>query len=116
MNARQLKQLKRELPVAVALTVLLIGVAIAAPSFFAGGNLRDLALNNAPVLLVAVGMTLVILVGEIDISVGSQFAVCSVAAGMLAKAGVPTALLPLVVLALGGAMGALNGVLVGLVG
>jgi rhamnose transport system permease protein len=34
-------------------------------------------------------MTLVILVGEIDISVGSQFAVCSVAAGLLAKAGVP---------------------------
>ena len=64
---------------------------VAAPSFFAAGNLRDLALNNAPVLLVALGMTLVILVGEIDISVGSQFAVCSVAAGVLAKAGVPIA-------------------------
>ena len=45
-------------------------VAVAAPSFFSAANLRDLALNNAPVLLVAVGMTLVILVGEIDISVG----------------------------------------------
>src|SRR5215216_7181707 len=64
-------------------------------------------------LLVAVGMTLVILVGEIDISVGSQFAVCSVAAGWLAKEGVPVALLLPSVLLLGALMGAVNGALVG---
>ena len=34
-------------------------------------------------------MTLVILTGEIDISVGSVFAICGVAAGLLAKAGLP---------------------------
>ena len=38
-----------------------------------------------PVLVVAIGMTLVILTGEIDISVGSQFAVCSVVAGVAGK-------------------------------
>ncbi len=58
-------------------------------------------------------MTLVILVGEIDISVGSQFAVCSVAAGLLAKAGVPVLLLLPCVVVIGAMMGALNGVLVG---
>ena len=84
---------KRELSAALAYVLLLAVVGVAAPTFFGAGNLRDLALNNAPVLLVAVGMTLVILVGEIDISVGSQFAVCSVAAGWLAKEGVPVALL-----------------------
>jgi rhamnose transport system permease protein len=103
---------KRELSAALAYVVLLLAVGVAAPMFFGAGNLRDLALNNAPVLLVAVGMTLVILVGEIDISVGSQFAVCSVAAGWLAKEGVPVALLPSVLL-LGALMGALNGALVG---
>jgi rhamnose transport system permease protein len=107
---------KRELPPAVALLAVLVAVLLSAPSFFGAGNLRDLALNNAPVLLVALGMTLVILVGEIDISVGSQFAVCSVVAGLLAKAGVPIVLLPLVVIAIGGAMGALNGFLVGTLG
>jgi rhamnose transport system permease protein len=61
-------------------------------------------------------MTLVILVGEIDISVASQFAVCSVVAGLLAKAGVPMALLPVAMLAIGAALGALNGALVGLLG
>src|SRR5919112_372716 len=104
---------KRELSAALAYVALLVAVGAAAPTFFGAGNLRDLALNNAPVLLVAVGMTLVILVGEIDISVGSQFAVCSVAAGWLAKEGVPVALLLPSVLLLGALMGALNGALVG---
>lgn len=107
---------KRELPPAAALLAVLLAVAVAAPSFFGAANLRDLALNNAPVLLVAIGMTLVILVGEIDISVGSQFAVCSVAAGMLAKAGVPIGLLPVAVVAIGAAMGSLNGFLIGWLG
>src|SRR6267143_369614 len=104
---------KRELAAALAYAALLILITVVAPSFFSAANLRDLALNNAPVLLVAVGMTLVILVGEIDISVGSQFAVCSVAAGLLAKSGVPISLLLPCVLLLGGAMGSINGFLVG---
>ena len=112
----KLSSYKRELSALSAYVVLLVAVGVAAPSFFGAGNLRDLALNNAPVLLVATGMTLVILVGEIDISVGSQFAVCSVVAGWLAKEGVPVALLlPCAILA-GAAMGALNGALVGRLG
>ena len=106
----------RELPPAIALAAVLVAVLVVAPSFFGAGNLRDLALNNAPVLLVSIGMTLVILVGEIDISVGSQFAVCSVAAGVLAKAGVPIALVPLAGIAVGACMGAVNGFLVGTLG
>lgn len=104
---------KRELAAAIAYGVLLIIVGFTAPAFFSAGNLRDLAVNNAPVLLVAIGMTLVILVGEIDISVGSQFAVCSVVAGWLAKEGVPVLLLLPSVMLVGAAMGSLNGVLVG---
>jgi len=111
-----LKRHARELPPASALLVVLLVVLVVAPSFFNPGNLRDLALNNAPLLPVALGMTLVILVGEIDISVGSQFAVCSVAAGMLAKAGVPILLVPLIVVCIGALMGALNGYLVGMLG
>jgi rhamnose transport system permease protein len=109
----KLNRYKRELSVALAFAVLLITVAIVSPSFFSGTNLRDLALNNAPVLLVAVGMTMVILVAQIDISVGSQFAVATVLAGWLAKGGLPAlAWLPALVL-IGAAMGALNGVLIG---
>jgi rhamnose transport system permease protein len=108
----RINRYKRELSAALAYAVLLIVVGVKAP-FFSGTNLRDLALNNAPVLLVSIGMTMIILVGQIDISIGSQFAVASVAAGALAKAGVPVALLLPCLLLIGAALGAVNGVLVG---
>ena len=103
---------KREISAALAYAALLALVGLAAPSFFSAANLRDLALNNAPALIVATGMTMVILAGQIDISVGSQFAVCSVAAGWLAKAGVPVPLLLPCGVVIGAAMGAVNGILV----
>jgi rhamnose transport system permease protein len=104
---------KREISAAAAYAALLLVVAFVAPTFFRAENLSDLALNNAPALLVAVGMTWVILAGEIDISVGSMFAVCSVAAGVLAKLGVPVVLLLPSVIAIGCLLGSVNGVLVG---
>jgi rhamnose transport system permease protein len=104
---------KREISAAAALGVLLVVVAVVAPSFFAPGNLRDLVINNVPTLIVAIGMTLVILVGQIDISVGSQFAVCSVAAGVLAKTGMPMPLVFAGVMFIGALMSGLNGTLIG---
>src|SRR5713226_4715071 len=109
----KLSTYKRELSALLAYVVLLSAVGIVAPSFFSAANMRDLALNNAPVLLIAIGMTMVILVGQIDISVGSQFAVCTVAAGWLAKSGLPIPLLLPCVVVIGAAMGAINGLLVG---
>jgi len=103
---------KREASVLLAYIVLLLSVGVIAPSFFQAGNLRDLAMNNAAVLIVAVGMTLIILAGEIDISVGSQFAVCTLATGWLAKAGVPIFLVLLLVIAAGALMGAVGGVFI----
>lgn len=104
---------KREISALLAYIILLVAVVILAPSFFSGGNLRDLVINNAPILLITIGMTLVILVGEIDISVGSQFAVCSIAAGFLAKTGMPMPILFACLLLMGALMGAINGLLVG---
>jgi rhamnose transport system permease protein len=85
---------------------------IAAPRFFQLENQTDLLLANIPVLIVAVGMTMVILTGQIDISVGSQFAICAVVAGALAKTGLPVTLAALATCALGGLLGSLNGALV----
>jgi rhamnose transport system permease protein len=104
---------KRESAAVLAFAVILLVIGIVAPSFFSPANLRDLAVNNASTLLIAIGMTVVILAGEIDISVGSQFAVCAVVAGELAKAGVSVGLLLPCLLLIGAAMGAVNGLLVG---
>lgn len=110
--AVNLTRYQRELSAALAYLALLLLVAVAAPAFYSFANLRDLLLSNVPVLIVAVGMTLVILAGQIDISLGSQFAICSVAAGLLAKTGLPIVLVLLVVALLGAALGSLNGMLV----
>ena len=111
-----LSRSKRELPCVIAFGLLLFALALRAPEFFDVQNLRDLLVNTAPTLIVALGMTIVILSGEIDISVGSLFAVCSVVLGWLAKAGVPIVVLPVVALVIGAMLGACNGWLVARVG
>ena len=108
-------RLDREWPAFVALAVLYIFLAIAAPSFYQFTNLRDLALANVSVLLVAAGMTLIIVIGQIDISVGSMFAVISVACGVMVKSGLPLVLAPFAAILLGAALGSINGGLISFV-
>jgi len=103
---------RREASVALAILVLGAVLALVAPGFFARDNLADLFLANMPVLIAALGMTLVILTGHIDISVGSLFAICAVASGLLSKAGLPLPLVALAVCAIGALLGSVNGALV----
>jgi rhamnose transport system permease protein len=103
---------RREISIALATGVLWIVLALMAPGFFTVSNQLDVLMANMPVLIAALGATLVVLLGEIDISVGSVFAICAVAAGLLAKTGLP---LPAVIgatLAVGSALGSINGGLV----
>src|SRR5687768_10892551 len=109
---RSLGSHRRELWVAAAIGALFAFLAIARPAYFGGGKLRDLFLTELAVLVVAAGMTLVMLTGEIDISVESFFAVCAVAAGMLAKAGLPTLPVFAAVCGIGAVIGLMNGSLV----
>jgi rhamnose transport system permease protein len=111
---RLLADHRRELSVAAAFAVLLAALAIRAPDFYRTANLRDVLVNAAPTLIAAVGMTLVIVARQIDISIGSQFAICGVVAGVLAKhAPMPAAVLGAI--GAGVLLGACNGVLVGFV-
>jgi rhamnose transport system permease protein len=102
----------RERAVALALLVLAVVLAVTVPAYFAPENLRDLFLANLPVLIVALGATLVIVTGEIDISCGSMFAVCSVVAGSVGKATGSVFAACLAAAATGVALGATNGALV----
>jgi ribose/xylose/arabinose/galactoside ABC-type transport system permease subunit len=103
---------QREWSVATAYAVLLGVLAVAAPAFYTGDKLRTILVAHAPVLVAAVGMTLIILARQIDISIGSQFSVLGVAAGLLVKAGLPMPFVIVASLVLGGGLGAVNGLLV----
>jgi len=102
----------RELSVAAALCLLLAFLAFAAPGFFRPQPLLSLLTREAPTLVVACGMALVIISRQIDISVGSQFAVCSVCAGLLAAMSLPMPLVLLASVGLGAFLGAFNGLLI----
>jgi rhamnose transport system permease protein len=106
----------RELSVLGVLALLLAYLAWRAPAFFQLQPLLSLLAREAPSLVVACGVAMVILVRQIDISVGSQFSVCSVCAGVLAAAGWPLAAVVPVALLAGGSLGLVNGLLVAWLG
>lgn len=102
----------REWTVAGTLVSLLAVLAVIAPSFFQFQPLLSLAAREAPSLIVTGGMALIILSRQIDISVGSQFALCGVTAGLLARQNVPLPLVALASIGSGALLGAVNGALV----
>jgi rhamnose transport system permease protein len=106
----------REISVAVAYLLLLAVLAIFAPRFYQGDKLLNILVASAPVLVAAVGMTIVILSRNIDISIGSQLSICGIVAGLLAKSGMPMPLVALATMAVGASMGALNGVFIARLG
>jgi rhamnose transport system permease protein len=103
---------RRELSVALAYASLLLVLAVGRPAFYERGQLGAVLIQSVPVLVAAVGMTLVILARHIDISVGSQCSLCAVTAGLLARAGLSMPLVVLGTLLAGAGLGAVNGVLV----
>ena len=106
----------RELSVAAALGLLLLLLAVVAPDFYKPGQLLTMLTSAMPVLLTACGMALVIICRQIDISIGSQFALCSIFAGLGAQAGLPMPVIALVAIASGALLGAFNGILVAWLG
>jgi ribose transport system permease protein len=96
----------------IALLVLAAGLAVLSPDFLTVGNLFDVTRQVSINAVISFGMTLVILLGGIDLSVGSILAVASLVAALLMKAGDSAALAALVGILCGALMGAVNGLLV----
>jgi len=106
----------RELTVAIALALLLLSLAIFAPHFFQAQPLISRLTSQMPALVAAVGIALVIISRQIDISIGAQFSMCAIVAGVTASAGFPLGMAILAALVTGALMGAVNGVLVAYLG
>jgi ribose/xylose/arabinose/galactoside ABC-type transport system permease subunit len=103
---------RRELSIVVfmlALTAVLVAVN---PDFVTLSNIRDIALNSSHLAIAALGMLLVMLIGQIDVSVGAILAICSTLAGILAKSGVPIPAAALLTILAGTTLGLINGAMV----
>jgi ribose transport system permease protein len=98
----------------VLLMVIVIAVfAFSNGNFFTPGNLQAVLIAAAPFALIAIGQTLVILTGGIDLSVGSVIALSSMATAFVVK-GHPELvwLAPLIGIGVGFVVGSISGILV----
>lgn len=102
----------RELTILAVLAALSVYLGLTQPNFIDAFTIGNILTNAAYVAVVGVGMTAVIVAGQLDISVGSMLAVCALTSGILARAGVPMPLVVLASLGLGLTMGAFNGAMV----
>lgn len=101
----------------IALTLAVILYSLATVDNFDGPlTLKFLLQDIAPILLIALPMTLVIVTGEIDLSVASIVGLSSVLLGVLHAGGMSIPAAALVAIAVGTVCGALNGFLVAYVG
>ncbi len=100
------------LPVAVGLVVISTVFSILNPVFLAPNNLVNLLFDSATIGVISLGIVCVLLLGEIDLSVGSMSGLASAIIGVLwVNAGWPLAGGIAVALAAGAAMGALYALL-----
>ncbi|UFP93874.1 ABC transporter permease [Gloeobacter morelensis] len=94
---------------AIAVLIEIVVFSAIAPGFFTLENFINISLQTAIFGILAVGMTLVILTGGIDLSVGSVVALAGVSGAMVAQTGglgMPAAIL------VGGGVGLFSGLLV----
>jgi len=102
-----------------AIPIIFLAIAIAVfgailPGLFTVGSITTLARVMGEYLFIAIGMTLVLKAGGIDLSVGSNFALCNFGALYLINAaGQPLIVVIPAILILGGLVGAINGILIG---
>ncbi len=94
------------------LLLLIFIIGLANPRFLQERNISDNLQGNAYIAVAALGMTMVIVTGNIDISVGSLVGLLAVISGRLVVAGLPAPLAWLAPLVVGGCFGAFIGFLV----
>jgi len=116
-NIAQRVLINREAAVIAALVIVYVYSLLNVQFFDGPLTTYNLAKEYAPILMMALPMTLIIITGEIDLSVASTLGVCAAFCGVLVKehdVAMPAAIV--LTLLLGIVLGAVNGVLVAYVG
>ncbi len=114
MSPGHTSMLRRIAPFAgLALVVLVFAVLTGAPAqYLSMPNLRIVLAQTVIVAIGAVGMTMIIVSGGIDLSVGSTIALTSVATALALHRSWPPGIAILAAIALGGAVGMANGLII----
>lgn len=100
----------------IGFIVVFIAMALINDNFLTGSNMANLARQSSIIAIIAVGMSLAILTGGIDLSVGPVMALSGTLMAGMMVAGVPPSLAIILGLLVGAAFGAFNGVFVAFAG
>jgi ribose/xylose/arabinose/galactoside ABC-type transport system permease subunit len=87
--SRLFSEYGQEIVVLAAIVVLFIVVTMVNPRFISANNLTTIFAGNAYIAVAAIGMSMVIITGNIDVSVGALIGVLATISGTLAVAGYP---------------------------
>ncbi|GBD09393.1 Ribose import permease protein RbsC [Candidatus Thermoflexus japonica] len=109
LGALEARERWTRLGLVLTLVMFCLALSLLSPRFLTPGNLINVVRQASINGIIAVGMTLVILTGGIDLSVGSILAFTGVVAASLVTSGQPPALAMASALILGSLMGMLNG-------
>lgn len=101
---------------ALSILILIALLSFASPYFFTIGNAKDILLGAAVTGIISIGMTLVIINGGIDLSVGSTVALSATILALLLKLGFSVPIALLLTLLAGFGAGALNGLFIAYAG
>ncbi len=101
-----------ETTVIAAVIGVILAAGVLVDGFASGRNWGFLLLDLAPIALIALPMTLIVVTGEIDLSVASILGLTSAVMGQLWTDNLPLELIVPLILVLGGLLGAVNGVFV----
>jgi ribose/xylose/arabinose/galactoside ABC-type transport system permease subunit len=111
-SSLRLPGLNRTVGLAVLFVIELALISALVPGYFSLYGLLDASRQFAEAGLIALGMTLVIVTGGIDLSVGSLFALVSVTVGFSYQAGLPLEAAILAGVAVGTLGGLFNGLMI----
>ncbi len=102
----------RELALLGMIILLIVVMSFASPYFLSKANFEAVVVGMVPTAIIVVGMTILLVAGSFDLSVGSVLALSSTVVAILLLAGVPIPLAILGAALVGAAIGLLNGVIV----
>lgn len=102
----------KEAPIFLVLVCGCIVVGLLTPYFFSIGNIFNVLRQISIYAILAVGEALIIITGEIDLSIGYMMGLCGVIAALCAKANVPAVLILLITVAFGVCMSSISGMLI----
>lgn len=93
--------------------LIVLFVALGAPNFLTFGNFSDIVRLSAPIMIVAIPMAFLLIMGYVDLSIGSQLGLAAVIAGLLVtEAGIPPELALLGGVVACTAVGLINGIFI----